>query len=262
MSNCFVIQPFDGDSFDKRYEDILVPAIRESLLEPYRVDRDPSVTIPIEDIQNGIKNADVCLADITLDNPNVWFELGFAIASQKDVVLICSEERKSKFPFDVQHRKIITYSSSSPRDFEHLKQQIHERLTAITKKQFEMGMVTTKSPIAGTEGLAQHEMTLLVAIAQNVDIYDDTVSAFSVRQDMSKAGFAPIAVSLGLDVLNKKGYIEFTEIQDHQGENYKAFKITHSGMTWLHNNIDKLVLTQAVGVTKSKYEISDDDLPF
>ncbi len=128
MSTCFVIQPFDGSSFDKRYEDILIPAIKDANLEPYRVDRDPRVSIPIEDIQNGIKNADVCLADITLDNPNVWFELGFAIASQKEVVLICSEDRKSKFPFDVQHRMIITYSSASPRDFDRLRNQITDRL--------------------------------------------------------------------------------------------------------------------------------------
>jgi hypothetical protein len=61
VGTCFVIQPFDGSVFDKRYEDVLVPAISETGLDPYRVDRDPYVSIPIEDIQNGIKNADVVL---------------------------------------------------------------------------------------------------------------------------------------------------------------------------------------------------------
>jgi hypothetical protein len=120
MATCFIIQPFDGGPFDKRYEDILVPAVSAAGLEPYRVDRDPSVSIPIDEIEAGIRSSDVCLAEITTDNPNVSFELGFAIASQKDVVLICSNERESRLPFDVQHRSIISYETDSPRDFGEL----------------------------------------------------------------------------------------------------------------------------------------------
>lgn len=77
------MQPFDGSKFDKRFDDVLAPAITAADLEPYRVDRDPGVTIPIEDIQSGIESSPACLADITADNPNVWFELGYAIASRR-----------------------------------------------------------------------------------------------------------------------------------------------------------------------------------
>src|SRR5258708_8751680 len=100
-----------------------------------RVDRDPTVSIPIEDIEAGIRNAEVCLAEITTDNPNVWFELGFAIPSQRDVVLICSSERESRFPFDIQHRSIIRYNTESSSDFEALKDRITERLRAILSKE-------------------------------------------------------------------------------------------------------------------------------
>ena len=75
MPSCFVIQPFDGGQFDKRYDDILDPAIREAGIEPYRVDRDISAVIPIEQIEQNIRKADVCLADISKDNPNVWLEI-------------------------------------------------------------------------------------------------------------------------------------------------------------------------------------------
>ena len=57
MGNCFVIQPFDDGKFDKRYEDVFAPAVRAAGLEPYRVDHDPSVSIPIEDIQSGIQSS-------------------------------------------------------------------------------------------------------------------------------------------------------------------------------------------------------------
>jgi len=71
MQTCFVIQPFDGDTFDKRFDEIFAPAIRDAGLEPYRVDRDPDVEVPIDAIETGIQSATVCLADITTDNPNV-----------------------------------------------------------------------------------------------------------------------------------------------------------------------------------------------
>lgn len=56
MARCFVIQPFDNGEFDKRYDDILAPAIQKAGIEPYRVDRDPAALIPIETIEQTIKN--------------------------------------------------------------------------------------------------------------------------------------------------------------------------------------------------------------
>ena len=44
---CFVIQPFN-DTFNKRYNDIYGPAIKDAGLKPYRVDKDPSVDVIIE----------------------------------------------------------------------------------------------------------------------------------------------------------------------------------------------------------------------
>ena len=132
-----MMQPFDGGVFDKRYDDVFEPAIKAAGLEPYRVDRDPSVSIPIDDIEAGIRRSELCLAEITTDNPNVWFELGFAIAVPKEVILVCSEERTTRFPFDVQHRNIIKYKTESPQDFKKLRESIIERAGALQKKQAE-----------------------------------------------------------------------------------------------------------------------------
>ena len=94
-------------------------------LEPYRVDKDPSVEVPIEAIEEGIAKAAICLADITTDNPNVWYELGYAFASDRPVIMICSDERQGKkYPFNIQHRTVISYSPESPSDFQKLREQI------------------------------------------------------------------------------------------------------------------------------------------
>ena len=130
----FVIQPFDAGPYDKRYKDVFEPAIRAAGLKPYRVDRDPAASVPVDEIENGIRRADVCFAEISTNNPNVWFELGYAIASGKEVVLVCSEHRKEKFPFDVQHRNIISYTTESKCDFVKLESEIAERLSALAQK--------------------------------------------------------------------------------------------------------------------------------
>ena len=63
MNSCFVMQPFDGGVFDKRYDDVFSPAIDDAGLKPYRVDRDPSVSIPIDEIESGIRRSELCLAE-------------------------------------------------------------------------------------------------------------------------------------------------------------------------------------------------------
>jgi hypothetical protein len=132
MAKCFVIQPFDRDVFDRRYKDTFKPAIEEAGFEPYRVDEDPGVQIPIEEIEKGIREAAVCFAEITTDNANVWYELGFAIACGKPVVMVC-ERSRPKFPFDVQHRSIVIYDTGSSSDFDTLRIQIAGKLKAFGK---------------------------------------------------------------------------------------------------------------------------------
>ena len=118
MPSCFVIQPFDdGGPYDKRYKGVLQPAITDAGLDAYRVDEDRSSSVPIDDIETNIRESEICLADITSDNPNIWYEVGFAFANDKPAVMICSKPRPTKPPFDVQHRHIIFYTQDSPSDF-------------------------------------------------------------------------------------------------------------------------------------------------
>ncbi|MGA3942965.1 hypothetical protein ACI2VA_17110 [Ralstonia nicotianae] len=113
------------------------PAIEAAGMMAYRVDQDSSATVLVEAIEKNIKRAAVCLADITEDNPNVWYELGFAYAAGRPVVMACSDERQKagkRFPFDIQHRAIVTYKTESPRDFQSFKDNLTERLKAMLKQ--------------------------------------------------------------------------------------------------------------------------------
>jgi len=262
MGTCFVMQPFDKGVFDKRYEDIFAPAIIEAGLEPYRVDRDPGVSIPIDEIQNGIKNSDVCLAEITTDNPNVWFELGYAIASFKEVVLVCSSERKTRFPFDIQHRTITRYETESPRDFTQLKEKITSRLIATLEKGQTLSRIADMPSIADTEGLSQHEMVALVTIAENIDSPSDKVGTYRIKEDMNRAGYTKIAVTLALTSLLRKGMVEDEMDSDINGNEFFIYTVSPKGMEWLLQNQDKLVLKMKKSKAAQVLEKLDDDIPF
>jgi hypothetical protein len=167
--SCFVIQPFDGGLFDQRYVDIFAPAIQDAGLVPYRVDHDPKVSIPIEDIEKGIQNSRLCFAEISLDNPNVWFELGYAVAYEKEVVMLCAEEKQVNMPFDVQHRTIIRYAIESRRDVDLLRKKIITKIQGYLQKLetiSELSTLSKKNP-TNFEGLEPHEVFVIGAIAAN-----------------------------------------------------------------------------------------------
>lgn len=257
---CFVIQPFDKGRFDKRYEDTFRPAIRLAGLEPYRVDQDPASLIPIEDIEAGIRHSDACFAEITTDNPNVWFELGYAIAARKPVVMVCSDER-ARFPFDVQHRSIIKYQSESPRDFQELGANITKRLKAAMSAQLQVEAVEDLSPAAPTEGLTQHELVALITIA-SLGLEGNPSSSYSLRQEMERAGYTDVACALSIRGLLRKQYIERAAAYDERNNEYWGFLATDEGLDWLEKNQDRLKLKRSPDEAREDWGGVEAELPF
>lgn len=253
MPTCFVMQPFDGGPFDRRYEEVFAPAIRAAGFDPYRVDQDPKVSIPIQDIETGIRDSRICLAEITLDNPNVWFELGYAIACGKEVVLVCSSQRTTKFPFDVQHRAIIKYTTESTSDFIELQKTITERIKAYVEKSEIITSASEISRLTTFEGLDQHEVVALAVIAQNLEQPDSHVSAWQMKRDMETSGFTALAATFAMRQLLQKNYIVQDRFYDpHSEESYTGFTLTDTGWDWVFSNKDRFILKKT----------KDEEIPF
>ena len=247
MPKCFVIQPFDNERFDKRYEDVFAPAIRDAALEPYRVDQDPSVVVPINDIQNGIASCDVCLAEISTDNPNVWFELGYAIASDRQVVLLCSDEREERYPFDVQHRSIIEYGTQSSSDFEKARSAITSRLKAVLNGEVILSQPALERSVSRTLGL--DEALGLVIFAESVhDLEEDGKTVFELVRRLKKVGLSHLKASLSVQFLIDEGFLERYDFTNPFDESYTQIRLTPHGRSWLFS--------------RSRDSISDDDIPF
>lgn len=127
-----VLQPFDdGGAYDELCDEVIYPAIRDAGCEPYRVDRDPLAHQPKQAVRKAMEDAVACLADITEDNPNVFYEVGVAERAEIPLVLLCRRNARRKLPFNVQELNVIHYSVDGPRGFNQLRQKIIARLEAI-----------------------------------------------------------------------------------------------------------------------------------
>lgn len=264
MKTCFVIQPFDKDKFDKRYNDIFEPAIKKAGYEPYRIDKDNSVLIPIEDIERGIRESSVCFAEISTDNPNVWYELGYAFSSGKNVIMICSEERIGKFPFDIQHRFIITYKTGSLSDFNELSDKITKKIKAIEHKNKTVETLS-QIPLQEVKGLKSHEIALLILLLENTISKEDSVSVYTLKSQMNKSGYTDIATSVGIRTLEKSNLLKtYMQIDEwNNGNEFIACKLTEAGENWILDNQDKLEFRLDPSlIPKEIYQDEDDDLPF
>jgi hypothetical protein len=259
---CCVFQPFDKAAHDKRYEDTVAPAIVAAGLEPYRVDRDDGAVIPIDTLHDEIKATTLCLADISTRNANVMYELGYAIASGKDVVLICAAQQAGKFPFDIQHRGIISYALDSASDFDHLKTAITNRIKSLLKKQAATQEIAAVSPVKSTHGLQPNEVTALALVMANVDSSTDRVSTHTIKQDMEKAGFTRLATQLALTRLARMQLVEPGEDSDYNGNPFVSYCMLEAGENWLLENQDKLELRVAPRPPRQSKNPLDDEVPF
>jgi hypothetical protein len=181
MPTCFVIQPFDNDSFDQRYKDTFKPAITQAGFKAYRVDEDFTVDIPIAQIHKGIREAAACFVEITKDNPNVWYELGYALACEKPLCLVCEKTRRRRFPFDIQHLTIIQYSARAITDFDDLQRKIVLRLEAIRDTK----LALQKPPdIPQDTKLAEEALTIISRDGQELKL--DTIANIYERALLEK----------------------------------------------------------------------------
>ena len=122
MLTCFVIMPittpdhlveqYDGDTdhFIHTLECLFIPAIEKAGYKPLKPISEGSEVIHARIIEN-LESADMVLCDISIINPNVFFELGIRTALNKPVAMIKDDHTK-RIPFDNALINCLTYDSS------------------------------------------------------------------------------------------------------------------------------------------------------
>lgn len=140
------------------------------------MDEDESVEIPIDTIEEKIKSALICLADITLDNPNVWYEVGFAFASGKTTILLCSDEREgNSYPSDIRQRNVTSYKAESQCDFDKLKSTITAKIRKLKKSETVTPVLSIKESVDNIDGLSYQEVSFIASVLAVQDMPDEIV---------------------------------------------------------------------------------------
>jgi hypothetical protein len=109
---CFVIMPF-AQAHRKTYDRAIKPAVAlaadgcKAALRCRRADDELGSSSILKEIVQSIHRARVIIADLTDNNPNVFYELGIAHTAGYKTIMLSRQE--NKLPFDLQAYKVIYY---------------------------------------------------------------------------------------------------------------------------------------------------------
>jgi tetratricopeptide (TPR) repeat protein len=113
----FLVMPFgikpgpDGKNinFDKVYLDYLKPAVEAAGLRPHRADAERRGGSIHADMFQDLLMAEMVVADLTIDNPNVWYEIGVRHALRASGAVLTYALR-DRLPFDLNGQRMMHYS--------------------------------------------------------------------------------------------------------------------------------------------------------
>lgn len=117
-------------SFKREYRDVLASCqevCREFNFDAERTDESPSLERIVPRIETGIRKSAFVIADVSELSPNVFYEVGYAKALGKDVIV--TAKKGTQLPFDVGDMPTIFWEIQ-----EDLKEGLRKCLTGLVGK--------------------------------------------------------------------------------------------------------------------------------
>src|SRR5262245_49052158 len=154
---CFIAMPFGKRApigkkkplidFDRIYT-YIEAAVEAAGLEPIRADFEPAGGFIHKPMLERLLVAEYVIADLTLSNPNVMYEVGVRHgASARATLLICGDQFVTKLPFDFKPLRVLPYELAADGSLTDaaggkLADSVHDRL-----KQARDGLLPVDNPI-------------------------------------------------------------------------------------------------------------------
>jgi hypothetical protein len=138
---CFVITPIGSeDSVERKHSDAVLKHLLGPVLEPaglraVRADKITKPGIITKQVIEYIAFSKLCIADLSFNNPNAFYELGVRHALKLSTIQII--RKGDKILFDVSQGRTIIVDTSDPYTimdrFEAGRNELREHVAAITK---------------------------------------------------------------------------------------------------------------------------------
>ncbi len=116
---CFVIMPF-AKEFDLVKEAIKTGVTNTNNIF-YRADEDYRSGKVTEQICKMIDECDICICDITKNNPNVIWELGYAYSKEKRIILLVQDTKEIFFNIKIERTIIYNLDNIKNTLIQHLE---------------------------------------------------------------------------------------------------------------------------------------------
>lgn len=123
----FVLMPFKP-SIRPIFEDHIAPVFKSLGIPATRADQIFGTRPIMDDVVEGVTTARYIIADLTGNNPNVLYEVGFCHALGKDVIILTQDE---DVPFDLRHIRYIKYEYT-PRGMRDLEQGLRSTIESLS----------------------------------------------------------------------------------------------------------------------------------
>jgi hypothetical protein len=107
----FVAMPYGvkgGVDFNEVYRQLIKPALADAGFSVFRADEEQRAGSISTDMFQELLLADLVVADLSIDNPNVWYELGVRHALRARGVIQIQSQR-DRMPFDVYVERTLRY---------------------------------------------------------------------------------------------------------------------------------------------------------
>jgi tetratricopeptide (TPR) repeat protein len=101
--------------FNRVYSDYIGPALEMAGLEPFRADQERRAGDIIKDMFQELLISDLVVADVTIENPNVWYELGIRHALRsRGVVIVCGGRVTPAFDIYTDRKLLYRLKDGAP----------------------------------------------------------------------------------------------------------------------------------------------------
>jgi hypothetical protein len=179
---CFVVCPIGDEGSEFRtHADWVLHGIIEPVMSKYsdftvkRADHDPRPGQIDSQLINDLLHAELVIADLTFQNPNVFYEIGIRHMVQKPIVHMQLEHEK--VPFDVSLYRAVKYSRVTYHGLEKAKAELYRAVEAILKDGYQV-----ENPVTNARGnlqLKQDATPEIRLIMNQLDIFRDQINNLS-----------------------------------------------------------------------------------
>lgn len=222
LKTCFIICPIGKENTDIRknsdlfFKYIIQPVVEKFNYDPIRADHMNESGMITFQIIDKIITSHLVIADLTNNNPNVFYELAVRHATKKPCILMKTEGQET--PFDIKDMRIISYDLKNLEKVEGAKKNLHEQINNMDNSVYKYLnpisiAYTYKNLAKSLEDLENAEDDILTLILGSIAEFNSTVN--KMRKEVSNLnGTFSFLDSLGFPSIFKESGITYEEMAD------------------------------------------------